>query len=84
MSSQGKGKRNSRSCLNDELRAVLDLKALVIELNERRINVKRMAWQTGNRDLYREAEAIKCALIKMKRIYSRYWHGLNVELHDDD
>jgi len=79
-----KGKHNSRSYLNDEIRAVLDLKALVLGLNDCRIRIKRIAWETGNRQLYQEAEAMKSALIKTKRIYSRYWHGLEVELNKDD
>ena len=79
-----RGKHNSRSYLNDEVRAVLDLKALMIDLNDRRKAVKRRAWETGDKDLYREAEAMKSALVKMKEIYSRYWDGLNIELQSDD
>lgn len=77
------GKANSRSYLRDERRAVEDLKALMIDINQCRINIKRLAWQTADRELFSEAEAIKTALVKMKRIYNRYWHDLTIELEED-
>jgi hypothetical protein len=77
------GKQNSRSYLSDEIRQTLEVKALLIELNQRRIEVKRIAWETGNKRLFEQAEAMKKALIKIKKIHSRYWHELNIQLDDD-
>lgn len=78
-----KGKQNSRSHLRDEIRAIEDVKALLIELNQQRIAIKRAAWASGDEDTYRTVEKQKVTLIRLKRIFSRYYHELNVQLEEE-
>lgn len=77
------GKQNSRSYLREEIRAVEDIKALLIELNQQRIKVKRAAWHAGDQEIYAIAEKQKQTLLKLKRIFSRYYMDLQVQLEEE-
>lgn len=79
-----RGKRNSRSALREEIRAVENLKAQVIHLNEQRLAIKRIAWETGNADLFERAAEMKVTLIRLKKIYSRYYTDLAIQLEDNE
>jgi hypothetical protein len=78
------GKRNSRSYLREEIRAIEDVKALLIELNQQRIAIKRAAWASGDEEAYRTVQKQKVTLIRLKRIFSRYYTDLNVQLEEEE
>lgn len=77
------GKQNSRSYLREEIRAIEDIKALLAELNQQRVATKRAAWQAGDAEIYQIAERQKETLIRLKRIFSRYYTDLQVQLDEE-
>lgn len=78
------GKRNSRSNVREEIREIENIKALFIELNSQRIKIKRAAFDTGSKEAFRAAEKQRIALIRLKRIFSRYYTDLNVQLEEEE
>lgn len=78
------GNQHAGSAVREEIRAIEDVKALLIELNQQRIAIKRAAWATGDEEAYRTVQKQKVTLIKLKRIFSRYYHELNVQLEEEE
>lgn len=78
------GKKHANSSVRKEIQSVEDIKALLDELNEQRITIKRAAWDGGDEKIFSTVEKQKVTLIMLKRIMSRYYTDLNVQLEEEE
>lgn len=76
-----KGKANARSEDRQRLRTLEDVLALLIDVDEERVRIKRTAWETGQAEVYQASERQRKALERLKARLSDRWHYLMSDLN---
>lgn len=74
------GKRNSRSALNEDRRLTEDVIALLLDINEAKLQLGQMA--QGSPDAERQVDIINVALVKLRAIYGDLWQELTEGLEE--
>lgn len=77
------GKRNSRSPEWQRLTTLEDVIALLLDVDEERVKIKRTAWDIGQADIYQASERQRKALERLKARLSERWHYLMEDLQED-
>ena len=67
-----------------DIRSLEDLMALLRDIDEQRVIVKRLAWQQGEIEMYEASEKQRAAIEKFKKLLSQKWHILVEEIGDTD
>lgn len=78
------GKRNGHSREWQRIFTVEDVIALLLDVDEARIIIKRAAWETGQTDIYQASERQKAALEKLRAWASEKWYQLSGELGEGE
>lgn len=79
-----KGRGHARSDDWQRLRTLEDIMALLIDVDEQRVRIKRAAWATGHTEVYQAAERQAKELEKLRARLSERWHELFGELDRDE
>lgn len=74
------GKRNSRSALNEDRRLTEEVIALLLDINEAKLQLEKMA--QGSPDAERQVDIINVALVKLRAIYGDLWQELTGEMEE--
>lgn len=74
------GKRNSRSALNEDRRLTEEVIALLLDINEAKLQLGQMA--QGSPDAERQVDIINIALVKLRAIYGDLWQELTEGLEE--
>lgn len=75
------GRANARSEDWERLRTLEDILALLQDVDEERVRIKRAAWETGQKDIYQASERQRAALERLKARLSARWYELFGELN---
>lgn len=67
-----------------EARDIEDLLALIQDIDELRLLIKRQAWQLGNAEIFQASEEQKKTVEKIKAKLSQKWRELAEEIEDDE
>jgi hypothetical protein len=78
-----KGKQNSASADRRRVRLLEDALALLLDVDQARITIKRAAWETGQSEIYQASERQRAALAKLKAALSERWHYLMSDLEEN-
>lgn len=76
------GKQNAASAERKRIRALEDALALLLDIDEQRVRIKRAAWETGQKDIYQASERQRAALERLKARLSERWYQLFGELEE--
>lgn len=76
------GRRNSASADRRRLRALEDALALLLDVDQERVRIKRVAYDLAQTEIYQAAERQKKALARLKAALSERWHYLMSDLED--
>jgi hypothetical protein len=77
------GKRNGQSPEWRRLFTLEDALALLLDVDQARITIKRAAWETGQSEIYQASERQRAALAKLKAALSERWHYLMSDLEEN-
>lgn len=77
-----KGKANARSSDRERLRTLEDVIALLLDVDQERVTIKRTAWELGQPDIYQASERQRKALERLKAALSDRWHYLMNDLEE--
>lgn len=80
MNSGRNGKGNARSKDWERLRTLEDIMALLQDVDEERVRIKRAAWAAGHGEVYQAAERQAAELERLKARLSERWYQLFGEL----
>jgi hypothetical protein len=82
MASSGrKGRANARSNDRERLRTLEDTLALLLDVDQERVTIKRTAWELGQPDIYQASERQRKALERLKAALSERWYYLMDDLN---
>lgn len=74
------GKRNGNSREWQRIFILEDVMALLLDVEEARITIKRAAWETGQAEIYQASERQRAALERLRALLSEKWYQLSGEL----
>lgn len=75
------GRANARSDDWQRLRTLEDILALLQDVDEERVRIKRAAWAAGHGEVYQAAERQAAELERLKARLSAHWHYLMSDLN---